>query len=473
MRIAIIAPSAMPARRANTIQTAKMAQAFARLGHEVLLIAPSLPSPLRGEGKGGGEILTSPPPQFSPARGGEGQPSPLRGEGKGGGEFLTSPPPQSSPVRGEEEWEGKGGGEILTSPPPQSSPARGEGKGGGEGWQSFAHHYGLSTPFEIAWLTSNPSLKRYDFALRAVLNARAWHADLIYTRLPQAAALSSLIGMKTIFEMHDLPQGKAKELGRIFLAGKGACRLVVISQALAGALIPIYPQLKTSSGHGEGHPFLIVAPDGVDLERFSPWLTTAQARQKLKEQGCSLTDQFIAGYTGHLYPGRGIELIQQLALRFPEVLFLLIGGEDPDLENLQTSLSRQQIQNIRLGGFIPNAILPLYQMACDVLLMPYQEHVAGSSGGDIANFLSPLKLFEYLASGRPILASDLQVFREILNEENSILLPPKDLEAWQSALVRLIEAPQKCLSLGQSARLTAELYTWEERARKLLPFPPS
>ncbi|MFZ5809687.1 MAG: glycosyltransferase family 4 protein [Chloroflexota bacterium] len=395
MKIAVIAPSAMPARRANTIQTAKMAQAFAVLGHEVLLIAsPSVESP--------------------------------------------SPHNRGASIEGSLEW------------------------------SSLAHHYGLRTPFQIAWMRSLPALKRYDFALRAVLRALIWRADLIYTRLPQAAALASLLGIPTIFEIHDLPQGGAAKLLRLFLRGRGALRLVTITQALSADLQRAFPIRAVPAKRSALQPFLLIAPDGVDIDRYTPWLTPQQARQQLQSMGVSLPERFIAGYSGHLYAGRGIELIFDLASRLPDSTFLLVGGEEADLQHWQSILRQQSLSNVILHGFVPNAELPLYQMACDVLLMPYQEQVAASSGGNIAAYLSPMKLFEYLACGRPILASDLPVFHEILNSQTAILLPPDDSQAWLDALLDLEKSPTKRQELSRSARQTAAIYSWEERAGLIL-----
>ncbi|MGB9673464.1 MAG: glycosyltransferase, partial [Anaerolineales bacterium] len=337
------------------------------------------------------------------------------------------------------------------------------------GWiNSFAHHYGLDTPFQIAYLKPFPALRRYDFALRSLILAHRWQADVIYTRLPQAAALSSLLGIQTIFEIHDFPQGAAATWLKLFLRGKGAARLVTITHALAQALTKSFPKLNSAGKSSLGAPFLIVTPDGVDLERYTPLLTPSEARQRLGAQGFPLPDQFIAGYTGHLYAGRGIDLIFQLAQQLPEINFLLVGGEEADRQHWQKTQQQRNLSNVLLRGFVPNAELPLYQMACNVLLMPYQEQVAASSGGNIAAYLSPMKLFEYLASGRPILASDLPVFREILSQENAILLPHQDLAAWVTALTELRDSPQKRDRLAQAAHQTALKYTWEERARAIL-----
>jgi glycosyltransferase involved in cell wall biosynthesis len=158
----------------------------------------------------------------------------------------------------------------------------------------------------------------------------------------------------------------------------------------------------------------------------------------------------------------------ELAARHPEMTFLLAGGEPADVARYQSQAESRRLENVILTGFIANSDLPLYQAACDVLLMPYQAQVAASSGGDIAAFLSPMKLFEYLASGRAILSSDLPVLREVLNPANAVLLDPEDINSWSAALRTLQDDPLHRESLGQQARRDASAYTWEARARAIL-----
>ena len=382
MKIAVIAPTHIPARRANTLQVMKMTQALASLGHSVRLIAPGLPTP------------------------------------------------------GEESCR----------------------------WDELAHQYGLLRPFPVEWLAASPRLRRYDFGWQAVRRARQWEADLLYTRLPQAATMASVLGMATILEIHDLPQGKVGPLMfRLFLMGRGAKRLVVITHTLA-------LDLAQKLGAPASPPFTIIAPDGVDLARYADLPDPAQARQALnhaREAGSSmLPERFTAGYTGHFYPGRGHELLLAMAERLPEITFLLVGGEPEDVARLQAQA--KGLKNVILSGFIPNVDLPLYQAACDVLLMPYQRQVAASSGGDIARYLSPMKLFEYLACGRAILCSDLPVLHEVLNPENAVLLPPDDTQAWVNALKSLQAEPERRGKLAAKARQVAVLYTWEARAAQVL-----
>jgi glycosyltransferase involved in cell wall biosynthesis len=201
---------------------------------------------------------------------------------------------------------------------------------GNRSWDSLAHHYGLSTLFEMEWLPINPRLRKYDFAWYAVRKAKAWGADIIYTRLPQAAALAARQGVNTILEVHDFPQGiTGPLLFRLFLRGSGAKRLILISSPLAA-------DLKDRFGSIIQPPFMQVNPDGVDLERYINLPEPQESRRRLSSMinihGDKLRAQFhpkrfTAGYTGHLYPGRGISLILNMAKQLPQVNFLIVGGD--------------------------------------------------------------------------------------------------------------------------------------------------
>ncbi len=339
------------------------------------------------------------------------------------------------------------------------------------GWDELASHYGLRQEFPIEWLPVSSWMRRYDFGLKSVRWARSWGAELLYTRLPQAAAVASRLGQRTILEVHDLPQGSlGPRLFHWFLMGKGACRLVVITQALADDLV-------RKLGAPASSPFTVIAPDGVDLERYTELPSPESARRELlanpenlpAETGGKLSpNRFTAGYTGHLYPGRGADMLLKIAEKLPEVLFLLSGGEQDDLMHLQRQVQLQGLENVLTTGFVPNAELPRYQSACDILLMPYQQHVSASSGGDIARYLSPMKLFEYLACGRAILSSDLPVLREVLNSENAVLLPPGDIDAWVTALRELQANPELRACLAENARRDAKKYSWQARAKRIL-----
>lgn len=326
-------------------------------------------------------------------------------------------------------------------------------------WEELAALYGLHLQFKIEWLRSQPGFRRYDFSMAAVRRAKALGADLVYAWPPQAILFSLMSGFPTMIELHGEPEGKfGPFVFRLILRQSGSKRFLPISHALADI---ISRQFNYKFPKGE----LVVSPNGIDVERYKQLPEPAEARQIL-----GLVDTFTAAYTGHMYPGRGMGILVELAKRFPEVQFLWVGGRPEDVESWKSRLSDQMmmIKNICLTGFVENQRLPLYQAAADILLMPYEQQIAGSSGGNSAAYCSPMKMFEYMGCGRAILSSDLPVLHEVLNESNAVLCPPEDSAAWVEAFSELMNNPEKRDRLGRQAEQDVQNYTWLERARKAL-----
>jgi glycosyltransferase involved in cell wall biosynthesis len=324
-------------------------------------------------------------------------------------------------------------------------------------WDALQPHYGMTQPFDIHWIPEILTFKRYDFAYKALRYARQLQPDLVYTWVLQAAVLALWQGLPVVLELHDRVSGRVGPwLFRRFCRARTNKRLLTNTEALRQVLISDF-DLKPKSLE------IIPAPNGVDLERYQDLPMPEAARQALH-----LPEGFTAGYTGHFYQGRGIELMLSLAKELPGVNFLWVGGEESDVTAWEKRLKMEDVQNVILTGFVDNAKLPLYQAASDVLLMPYSTSIAGSGGGNSAEVASPMKMFEYLASGRPILSSDLPVVYEVLNESTAVFCPPDDVAAWKKALTSLQSDPARREKLGSAARDTSKAYTWRERAHQAL-----
>ena len=324
-------------------------------------------------------------------------------------------------------------------------------------WDDLAKHYGIKNRFTVKWIGDFPWPRGWWYSLRAIRAARRWRADLYYVWPYQAAALASNMRLPTLLELHDRPHGRMGPiLFRKFLSGGGARRVVITTTALLDWVQERYGELLDP-------PSTRVAPNGVDLDRYDNLPQAEEARILL-----DLPNQPTAGYTGHLYQGRGLDLMVELALRYPEVNFLWAGGEESAVERWRARIGELGQENIDLLGFVPNEALPMVQASCDVLLMPYEQKIEVSSGGDTAAFASPMKVFEYLAAGRAILASDLPVIREILNDSNSMLLPPDDVSSWAEALGKLMADPGQRNWLAAHAQEDAAQYSWIARAERAL-----
>ena len=322
-------------------------------------------------------------------------------------------------------------------------------------WSSLSRFYGLSTSFQIEWL---PTPSRRLFSLSAVRRAKNLKPALIYVWPLQSAVLGQLHNLPTILEMHDLPSGRVGPLYYSYfrdLAGRK--RITVITQALKKELDKNYGNVFPAKD-------VVLAPNGVELERFANLPNPATARRHL-----GLTEAPTIACAGHLYEGRGMDLFLKLAKRMKDVRFLWAGGRPEDVEHWKTQAITQGATNALFTGFVLNEQLPLYQAAADILLMPYGKEIGISSGkGNSASISSPMKMFEYLATGRAIVASDLPVFHEVLNEKNAIFCTPDKVLDWEGALRGLLDNPKRGEQLGAQAREDAKNYSWNERARRIL-----
>jgi glycosyltransferase involved in cell wall biosynthesis len=322
-------------------------------------------------------------------------------------------------------------------------------------WESLARYYGLSKPFQLEWL---PTSSRRLFSLSAVRRARSLKPSLLYVWPLQSAVLGLVHGMPTILEMHDLPSGRIGPLYYSYfrdLAGRK--RMTVVTKALKKALDERYGNVFPAAD-------VVLAPNGVELERFANLPNQSTARRHL-----GLVEAPTVACAGHLYEGRGMDLFLELAKRLREVRFLWAGGRPEDVEKWRAQAVSQKLENVLFTGFVLNEQLPLYQAAADILLMPYSKEISISSGkGNSASISSPMKMFEYLATGRAIIASDLPVFHEVLNDSNAVFCAPDKPVDWEGAVRGLLDNPQRGQQLGKQARQDAEKYSWTERARRIL-----
>lgn len=314
--------------------------------------------------------------------------------------------------------------------------------------------YGITESFEIVKL-SRPRLRGggliFAAELAAAIRRRHLQTDLVYSRDVIGAFLATRRRQPTCFEVHGPPPpGLGGSIYRSVLGSPSLVRLVVISEALRCHL----EDLDLLPGQAD----IILAPDAADpMPMVETNHTPSDSGRRLR-----------VGYVGSMYPGRGIELILELARRVQECDFDLVGGTEKDLERL-CALDRPS--NVTFHGFVEHARLETYYSLLDVLLMPYQKSVLAFTGrSDISRWFSPMKMFEYMAAGRPVVASDLPVLREVLREgENALLVGPDDVEEWTSAIRRLASSPSLRRRLAQTglAQFRAR-HTWEARANSVL-----
>ncbi len=302
-------------------------------------------------------------------------------------------------------------------------------------------HYGIRVRFGIETVpfANRSGLLGYLRRLDGLLDA-----DLIIGRYLYPLVLAQVRGRRTVYESHVLPTGRQRLLERWYFSRPGVLRHVVITEALK--------RRYDATGLPEPVAGRVVIPDAA----VDPGPSAGTGEQ----------ENLVIGYAGGWYAGRGIELIADLATRFPQHRFRIAGGDAAGLGRL----GLQVTSNMSCAGYLPHGQVAEFLKPCDILVAPYRCRVSAyGDAGDISEFFSPMKLFEYMALGKAIVCSDLPVLHEILDETTGVLVDAGDVEAWVRALERLDADRDELRRLGHAARERfVARHTWEQRSRRLL-----
>jgi glycosyltransferase involved in cell wall biosynthesis len=294
-------------------------------------------------------------------------------------------------------------------------------------------------------------------------------ADLLFTRdLGVAAALLLLpprVRAPLVYESHGYAPDVAGELPNLVSTARAPGNLklarlrrrerrvwrradgyVTITKALAD-------ELRQRFGPRDR---LAVVPDGTRL----PAGDEAGASPVVH----SFTG-FVIGYAGHLYPWKGVDVLLDAIAQIPEAQGLIVGGHEgePDFARLKARAGRLGIANrVAFSGLVAPSRVHELLAAADVLVLPNPATTIST------RFTSPLKLFEYMAARRPVVASDLPAIREVLRDgETALLVRPGDPDALAAAIRRLKDDPALARRLAAAARDAVDEFTWSRRAQRL------
>jgi glycosyltransferase involved in cell wall biosynthesis len=294
-----------------------------------------------------------------------------------------------------------------------------------------------------------------------LLNARA---DVYYTRDLPAVLLAILLKprSKVGYEPH-----------RLSKSGIGGWLQKQVVRR-ASAVFPVTPHLAAALVECGANPsHVYIAHDGIRRARFENLPDQRAARSQIGWPG----EAFIVGYIGRLHTmsmDKGVGTLIEALRQVDGAALALVGGPDDMAQKLRRQWLDDGLPAARFlyaGSVKPDAV-PLYLSAFDVCAMPFPftEH--------FAYYASPIKLFEYMASGRAIVASDLPSTADVLRDgESALLVPPSEVDALANAIMRLRDDPALRHKLATCAReIVLARYTWDARARMILehltPQPP-
>ncbi len=293
---------------------------------------------------------------------------------------------------------------------------------------------------------------RWSFLRSVVRNAAAFaEADAWYTRDPAVVdTLRTLPEQRPILlELHEDPRANVVRWRRVAPKVAG---FVVISTALKDLLMK----------EGIAEERILVAPDAYDPEEFTGLPNRETARTALG------VDQnvFLIVYTGHLFPWKGIDALAPSFGDIPDECELVIVGGNPDDIARIKKLLPTETTRVRFTGHVPRAEAHRWLAAADAALLPT------SAKYEIGRlYTSPLKLFEYLAAGLPVIASDVPSSHEILDETIAIFFTPDDGGAFLRAMSALRDRSEDLRSVMRiHARERAQRYTWQERGKGIAAF---
>ncbi len=283
--------------------------------------------------------------------------------------------------------------------------------------------------------------------------------DVIFSRnIYFAVFLCVLTSRKFFFETHNPEPGFRRRLQR-YVIDHPQAQTVVISDALRAILV------ETGDAADVSRTLVLhdAAPEGIRV------LTAEERQRERRELFPEFAPSRLVGYFGHLYRGRGFEVIEGLAKLNPEVTFLVYGGNDKEINDLRTQFGSS---NLKIMGHVSHQEALRLMRLMDVLLMPYQKKVYVDAGArmDTSRWMSPMKMFEYLASNVPIISSRISVLEEVLvDNENALLVTPDDVSDWDRALRKVLG--DGALERRVSARARSDYekkYSWKSRVASIL-----
>lgn len=306
-------------------------------------------------------------------------------------------------------------------------------------------YYGVEKTFKISRFLMGPRRTgiRFDFDKKA-LKVYKDRGGILFTR-KLIPVLGEIKDLKIIYELHHPP---VKPMPREILLSEKILRIVCITKGLADWTIENF-------GSGLAKKITVI-PDAVNIRLF-------------ENQNCSIEKHgnLRVGYTGALYNGRGIEIIVALAEKFGDMEFIIAGGTKKQVDHWK---KQSRSENIKFLGYIPPANIPRLLKSFDYLLMPYQKNcMLLDNKTSTAEYASPLKMFEYMASGKPIISSDLPVLQEVLQAGwDALVVSADDIGQWANALIKLTQEPGLGKRLADNAFEKVKNYTWEKRTQRIL-----
>lgn len=287
--------------------------------------------------------------------------------------------------------------------------------------------------------------------------SRLEQPNLFYGHDAISLALFARADTPIIYEAHKILTNPAEAMALKSLFRNPNLRgVIAVSDVLKQEILKRHPELEPEQ--------VFVAHDGADL--IDEISSNVNDKITLKGRKESLN----VGYAGSLTPGKGMALIRRIAKIRPEYDFHILGGPNKQTEKLKAD--NKHLKNIHFYGHRDHSEVHSYLKAFDVCVAPYQHRALIKTGKNTSRWISPMKIFEYMAAEKPIICSNLPVIHEILDHGfNALLLPASDEQKWALAIDDIKANPQTWQKLARNAQQSLEhKYTWDKRVEAIMAF---
>lgn len=279
-------------------------------------------------------------------------------------------------------------------------------------------------------------IQSISFAISFIYRRKNFKYDVIYSRtiLPMLFEKN-----KWFFEAHTFPKSF---FGRLFqqIVLKKSAGIICISDGLRRKYESIY----------DGK--ILTAEDGVDLRIFGDKKTMKAVPEKAKGPGVIL-------YTGSPYGWKGVFTLAKATSKMKNIEMIFLGGNHTEPEFLRL---KKYAQDAKVLPYVSYLEVPKFIEKADVLVIPNSAKDAISKEDS-----SPLKLFEYMASGKKIVASDVPAIRSVLSEKEAWFFKPDDADDLRKVLENALSSRN---IKGEQAAMKAKNYSWSNRAEKIISF---
>lgn len=280
--------------------------------------------------------------------------------------------------------------------------------------------------------------------------------DLAFGHDLIALAMLARRNVPVMLELYELPRFAAHTTAlKSLIYSRNLKGIVTVSDVLKTEILKKYPEIESEE--------IFVAPDGADL------IENIAANETNSNILRGRPDAYNVGYAGSLHPGKGLALITRIAKTRPEYDFHVVGGNRKQVQKLETT---NTLKNVYFYGHRDHAQIPRYLKAFDVCVAPYQHRALIRTGRNASRWISPMKVFEYMAAQKPVICSNLPVLQNILkHSKNAILLPSSDEDKWAQAIDELKAHPDLARRLAMNGYESLKNhYTWDKRVEAIISF---